>query len=241
MGGMFVKPACSRAQGAPLAVLCAMLFVAGCAISGVEGSDSAREGRLRYSDCPGGMIEDLEDGDNQAIKQEGRGGYWFTYSDKAGSTVSPMGAFKPAPGGVHGSKYAARFCGKVADAGQTLYVGMGLSLVDPKRPYEASKYKGISFWVKGGAEMRVMLLDQNTDPSADRCTDCYNHFGVNFYAPEEWTRFTIPFDKMTQKEGWGDQLAGVSSKALIGIQFEYKTPGREYDIWVDDIAFVGCE
>ena len=52
-------------------------------------------------------------------------------------------------GGANGSKHSAHMSGKVG-GGAVVYAGMGFNFVDPKGPYNASGYKGISFWAKAG-------------------------------------------------------------------------------------------
>ena len=56
--------------------------------------------------CPNGMLDDLEDGDEQTLKTDNRGGYWFTYVDKFGPTIEPK-KFKPEVGGPPGSKLSS--------------------------------------------------------------------------------------------------------------------------------------
>ena len=70
------------------------------------------------------------------------------------------------------------------------------SLLNPKGKYDASKYKGISFWAKGPGKVRFKTPDVNTAPEGDKCSDCYNDFGVDLYIAEQWQRYTIPFDRM---------------------------------------------
>lgn len=191
--------------------------------------------------CPDGLIDDLEDGDSQITKKEGREGYWFTFADKEGSTVFPKGDFKPEAGGPNGSTHAARFHGKMATAGKSLYVGMGFSFLNPKGSYDASKYKGISFWAKGPGKVRFEVPDVDTQPEGDKCSDCYNNFGVELYLTDQWVRYTVPFERLAQQPGWGDPAPGVDAKELFGVQWQFKSPGVDYDIWIDDIEFVGCQ
>src|SRR3954451_14838500 len=98
---------------------------------------------------PDGLIDDFEDNNNQINVVGDRGGYWYTYADKEGSTVWPEqgdkgGTFTLVEGG-HDSKYAASFKGKLA-AASIVYAAMGLNFQDPKGPYDASKYVGITFF-----------------------------------------------------------------------------------------------
>ena len=111
-------------------------------------------GTTGFKECgPKALIDDGEDGNNQNLPNDNRGGYWYTFRDKKGTTIEPVagedgGTFAMSEGG-HGSQFAARFHGKIG-TGAPLFGGMGMNFVDPKAPYDASKYAGISFWAKKG-------------------------------------------------------------------------------------------
>ncbi|MDP9000991.1 MAG: hypothetical protein M3O46_12860 [Myxococcota bacterium] len=205
-----------------------------------EFGATAAARREKLGSCPKGLIDDLDDGDSQVVKTEDRDGYWFTFVDTEGSTVSPKGDFKPDAGGPNGSKFAARMHGKIGSTGKSLYAGMGVNLRNPKGAYDASKYKGVSFWAKGPGKVRFEALDVNTSPEGDRCRDCYNHCGVELFLSNDWTHYTVPFDRLAQQPGWGDPDPEVTRNALFAVQWQFKTPNADYDIWVDDVAFVGC-
>jgi endoglucanase len=194
----------------------------------------------RLNSCRYGLIDDLEDGDSQIAKLEEREGYWFTSADPEGSTILPKGDFKPDGASFNESKRAAHMHGKMARSGKSLYVVLGFAFLNPKGNYDASKYKGISFWAKGPGKVRFQVPDVDTSPEGDKCTDCYNHFGVDLFLTDKWTRYTIPFDRMAMQPGWGDPAPEVNAKALFGVQWQFNTPGADYDVWVDDVEFVGC-
>ena len=191
------------------------------------------------------VIEDGEDGDGRALVREGRGGYWYTYVDKAGSRVQPApNAFKMAKIGARSSKGAIRFQGKLSDKNDS-YAGLGISFVNPKRIYNASRYEGVSFLAKRGnknlTSLRLKLPDANTDPDAGNCKECYNDFGVDFQLTDSWTRYVVAFADLEQETGWGNpQPDHIDPKNLYGIQWQFSTPGSQFDIWIDDISFVGC-
>src|SRR5689334_20090506 len=85
------------------------------------GAGSATAPSNAKSCGPDGIIDDAEDGNNQVSDVGGRGGYWYTFLDKAGSSVSPKieaqgGKFAMSPKGANGSELAANAKGKVATA-----------------------------------------------------------------------------------------------------------------------------
>jgi endoglucanase len=181
-------------------------------------------------------IEDMEDNDNRTLVREGRGGYWYTSVDPEGSTIEPAGNFKmSAPG--RESKHAARMRGKMASAGWSVYASMGFSLGEAG-PYDASRYRGISFWAKGPARVRFKVPDAYTAPGGGKCKDCYNDFGIELALTDKWERYTIPFEWLSQQPGWGDPRPEVAADQLYALQWQFGTRGREFDVWVDDVAFI---
>jgi endoglucanase len=183
------------------------------------------------------LVEDGEDGDNRILVRDGRGGYWFTSVDNEGSSIVPGGNFKMSAPGRNGSKYAARMRGQAATSGFSVYVLMAFNLADPTGPYDASKYAGISFWAKGPAHIRLKVPDAYTAPGGGKCKDCYNDFGIELALTSEWERYTIPFEWLSQQQGWGDPRPEIAANGLYGIQWQFGSRGRSFDVWVDDISF----
>ncbi len=217
--------------------------------SQLTGADAAS--RPDAAPCgPEAKIEDGEDNNNQTMVQDGRSGYWYTYVDTEGSTVTPTagaqgGVFQPSPGGANGSQYAMRFHGDISNA-NIVFSGMGMNFVDPKGPYDASKYKGVSFWAKKAPgttpNVRVKFPDVNTDPDGGVCSACYNDHGRVIKLTDEWTQYFLAFDSLSQERGWGSPKTGsLDATQVYAIQFQVNDKGQKYDIWVDDIAFTGCQ
>jgi len=194
-----------------------------------------------------GLIDDAEDNDNQTANAGNRGGYWYTYVDKAGSSVSPTagdqgGTFSMVEGGSNGSRYAANVKGEIGKA-DTVYAGMAFNFVDPKGAYDASRYAGITFFAKRAqgstAKLRVKVPDAQTDPTGGTCSECFNDFGFDLELGTEWTRYVLPFEKMRQMEGWGaPRPSRIDPSKIYGVQFQIGEKGASYDISVDDVAFV---
>ena len=76
------------------------------------------------------------------------------------------GTFAMSEGGKS-SQFAARFHGKIG-TGAPLFGGMGMNFVDPKAPYDASKYAGISFWAKKGENSTPKVRLKVPDPTPTR-------------------------------------------------------------------------
>ncbi len=231
-----------------LVAIAGMASVA-CGGGGGPKAPAPKEGAEAVAACgQDGLIDDCEDQNNQVVVHQGRSGYWYTYVDEAGSTVTPTagaqgGTFVMSEGGVNGSGYAARMNGKVGSGG-TVYVGMGMNFVDPKDAYDASKYGGIKFYAKKGAgsgRIRIKIPDGDTEPDGGKCQECFNDFGADVELTEAWTEYVLPFYLAKQEDGWGDTFNKILPNSLYGIQWQTNTPGANFDIWVDDIAFVGCD
>jgi endoglucanase len=195
---------------------------------------------------PDALIEDGEDTNNQVLVQDGRSGYIYTYADAEGTSIEPAGGgqFSMTPGGANGSQYALRMSGQLGKGG-VVYAATGMNFVDPKGPYDASKYKAISFFAKKGpgstSKVRIKLPDKNTDPDGGVCGACANDFGMNLKLTEEWQRFIVPFSSLRQESGWGNpRPRSVDPSAVFAVQFQVNDKGRPFDIWVDDLAFTGC-
>ena len=129
---------------------------------GARGAPGAPIGTTGLKECAAeGMIDDGEDGNNQNMPDDNRGGYWYTFRDKKGTTIEPVagedgGTFAMSEGG-HGSQFAARFHGKIG-TGAPLFGGMGMNFVDPKAPYDALEVRG-----------HLVLGEEGRELDAARC------------------------------------------------------------------------
>lgn len=229
-----------RAVGLGLALV-ALVSGTGCITApGYEYGTTPKAKALDLPPCgENAAIEDGEDGDGRVLVRDGRGGYWFTFVDSEGSRIDPpSGPFKMGEPGHAGSKHAARMRGHMAESGKSIYAGMGFSFADPRGLYDASKYTGVTFWAKGPGRVRVEVPDVHTSPEGGVCKDCYNDFGVVIVLENDWHKYTIPFDWLQQRPNWGDPFPKIEPKQLIAMEFEFGAAGRDFDISIDDIAFV---
>jgi hypothetical protein len=217
----------------------------GAAPPSAKPADSAVSAPGSAKACPDNAIDDAEDNDGKVLAVKDRAGYWFTYADDNGSTISPFKKFEMATGGANGSKYSAHMTGKMSTKGDSVWAGMGFNFGDPKKPYNATAYKGISFQAKIGPgstdKMRVTLADANTDPDGKVCKACYNHFGADVTLTDKWAKYTILFSGMAQQSGWGDpHPPSIDASKVYGVQWAESTAGASFDVWIDDVQFV-CE
>jgi hypothetical protein len=222
----------------------ALLLVAGCAHFGPPTGGAGLSPLSSGSTCADrSYIENAEDGDAQILGIEGRNGYIYTYRDALGTQITPStDAFVVSSGGAKTAKNALRFHGRLAEKADA-YAGMGFGFLSPESAYDASSFTGITFIAKrsgtSAADVRLKIPDGNTHPGANVCKECFNDFGVTFSVTESWTRYVIEFADLKQEGGWGDpRPPGLNNEELFGIQFQIAARGKDFDIWIDDIAFV---
>lgn len=208
------------------------------------------------SACPGGLapaanglLDDFEDGDNQGTLEDGRDGYWYTSHDSLGSEFTlPAQGFATAEGGAEGSTSAVHIKGKTGGGGDQAWgVEIGLNFRNtPSEPYDASKYTALFFRAKNGStesdkKVRVALADVNTDPSGALCTSCFNHFSGNIELESDWKEYTLAFDDLRQRPGWGaPRPAHVTPDKLVKVAFQMGG-GKDFDLWIDDLKFLECK
>ena len=227
-----------------LAVTLFSVCAVGCVAPGAQVSSG---GSAALKACgPDGVIDDFEDNNNQNAVVDGRGGYWYTFVDDVGSTVWPEagkagGTFTPSEGG-NNSKFAGEVKGKIGTAA-IVFGALGMNFVDPKGQFDASKYEGLTFFAKRGPnstnKVRLKVPDMNTDQEGGICSECFNDFGADLTLTEQWQRFVLPFKDMKQMDGWGaPRKPHIDPSKIYGMQWQVNVPGADYDISIDDVAFI---
>ncbi len=195
------------------------------------------------------VIDDGEDGDHQVLRHDGRGGYLYTYADGRGTLVTPLpgaegGRFAMTVGGANGSLYSARMYGVTGDD-PVAFAGLGFGLVDPAAAFDASGYEGIAFFARCGPDstntLRVNVPDESTSPTGRICTECFNDFGVTIELTEQWQEYRLPFSAMEQLPGWGSpRPERLTPSQVYSVQFQISGSERRFDVWIDDLTFMGC-
>jgi hypothetical protein len=219
----------------------------GAATTFATSSLPAPQGSPHYGPASACAIDDMSDGNNRILTNAGRGGYWYSYVDSAGSTITPpAGApFIMSPvSEPNVAGFAARFLGNMSTA-QIIYAGIGFTLTQPKGAYDASRYTGVSFWAKASVgstkNVRFKIPDVSTDPDGKVCTGCYNDFGTDLVLTESWNQYVIRFSDLTQLSGWGaPHVPRITQAALYAMQWQISSPGTGYDIALRNLSFTGC-
>ncbi len=218
-------------------------------------ADASAPSTAALSSCPGGLapaadgnVDDFEDGNNQTNQEGGRDGYWYTAKDSQGSSFEvPAQGFATAEGGADGSTSAVHVKGTTASGGDQAWgVELGMNFLSSQGElYDASKYQAFSFKAKlgdKGAEkkVRVSLADANTHPSGAVCASCYNHFNSSIELTPEWKEYTLAFQDLKQRPGWGNpRPASVNAAKLVNVNYQIGG-GKPFDLWIDDLKLLEC-
>jgi hypothetical protein len=189
-------------------LLCLLLPASGCITTPAsETSWSAKVRAVRPIPCRDqATIDDLEDGDTQTLKVEGRGGYWYSMVDQYGSTLTPQ-QFKPDAPGHEGSKKGRLVLFMSAPlVASMLCCGCG---GDDSEPRPAPNYCAA-----------IKPLSDTPDPGSGP-VDCSVLDGLELYILDD-------FEPGSASSGWyidnGGKLLSADVKIVSGV-------GSESDLW----------
>jgi len=192
------------------------------------------------------LVDDLEDGDGSIKQIGGRRGAWYVYNDgsNAGTQSPASGEYPLQEGGLEGSKYHAMTKGS---GYSTWGAGMGFDFNNPSdgcqpsqlpQVYDASGYDGLVFLARGSGSVRVKLLTADVVPlesGGDCSSDCDNAHQRLISLEDQWQQFEVRFDDVAQLSGGADVF---DAARLMTMQFQ-ALAGKEFEIAVDDIGFLG--
>jgi hypothetical protein len=190
--------------------------------------------------CGHGVIDTMEDGDNDICDDEGRVGKWYTFNDGTGVQTPPQsGAMNPTriPGGRGSSHFAMHTFGNGCTGwGDALGLNLNTTSDGAVAPYDARGFSGITFWARGIGMTHFVVPEVATAPPKDggSCVQgCADSYGASVDLQETWKQTTIPFDSLDQLGlgTWAPFLANT----ILAIQFLVPCEGP-FDLWVDDIA-----
>ncbi|XXT20954.1 hypothetical protein WME94_05210 [Sorangium sp. So ce429] len=193
------------------------------------------------------MIDDMEDGNVSILKGDDanpRVGAWFTYHDESeGGAQEPddaaglVTATTPERGD---SKLAVHTSGNDRFAEWGAGIGFHLSNAD----YDATGYRGITFWARAeegfSTDLLVAFVDRQTHPGGGICgpaegqVPCYDHFHTRVTLASEWRHVKVPVECLIQT-GYG-VFDALAQGGLRDIQLSFSA-GQAFDLWIDDVAF----
>lgn len=205
------------------------------------------------------LIDDCEDHDNR-IKRvqhpEGvfRNGFWYTgvvpsdsnaVIEPAPGTEVAMSRHPETPAAPSASnEYAFRLLARQLNEDEPGYGAIaGFNFLEPKAPYDASSFSGISFSARASAviDARFKIVIKGTDPSGGICSgnNCSDHFFIEVKVGTEWAPYRVSWvGTALQQEGWGTQV-DFEPTELMSMEFfvpAYET-NPEVELWIDDVTF----
>jgi hypothetical protein len=177
------------------------------------------------------LIHDFEDGTLQLPLIDGRGRAFFHLVTSGageltvGTTTSQMGAC--------GSTLFMRLRGMDIPAGRNGHI-QALFVEGPagtNRDYDARAFSGVRVSLRASSPqvVRLKLPDGNTTANL-----AYDHFSINLNVTTSWRTYVVPFSSLRQL-GTGPPRPALDLERLFGIEFQ--TPERDFDLWIDTIAF----
>ena len=185
------------------------------------------------------MIDDLEDGDLNGLKLEGRNWSWSQFDDQSdGIQYLTIVQEEEAPGTGNSVLYVKGGDWKKRGA------GLHANLAYKSSPrsygfYDASVYSGIQFWVKTYEldQLKVSIGIPATT-SVDDGGSCFSkppgHFEKLVPVSNNWAHIKIPFEAFILNEG--KHSLPLDPSQIKGIHFSFETL-KDYEVWMDELSF----
>jgi len=214
-------------------------------VSSTGGTTSATGGT---GGC-GYLIDDMEADTGQICHGNGRVGLWYTYLDtSASSAITPAtsGAALPSyMSSPRGTSYYAMHVQGYYSTYAALAVWLNkATFAGTTGTYDASAYKGITFWAKGngngggfnaiGQMASTEMVKYGGLCTATSCAGDY--YTLTGLSSTTWKQYTVPFTSLTggtvtpfdPTSTWSFEFQFYSTTSLAGVAF---------DLWIDDLSF----
>lgn len=185
------------------------------------------------------MIDDLEDGDLNGLKVDGRHWSWSQFDDESdGVQLLTIQQLSNAPGKGDKVLYLKGGGWKYTGAGISAYL---VNRVAP-RPfgyYDASIYQGIEFWIKSmglkGLTLKIGTQETTSLDNGGLCIkNCAADLELSFGTTGDWQFIKIPFQNFISP---GFDTKGLLDPTHIkAIHFSIDTLD-DYEVWIDDLRF----
>ncbi len=223
--GFFDKPASSSSAKSSSSVASSSSVTSSSSVN--PGISSSSEKPTSSSSvvvaAPAGMVDDFEDGDNQAYTS----GYWFAYNDKGDKGASTFSNEEDAENGgyvvifpaTNGSTTMGGLKDIKLDQGGNEYdpyVALGLNLAEEDEAYDLSSCKAISYDYIGAAHNFKAILAGD----GKGAVTAYDRHTAAVPASTSWTTANIAWADLEQA-GWGETVA-LSKNKVSAFHWEVK-------------------
>ncbi|HET9958045.1 MAG TPA: hypothetical protein VFQ61_26290 [Polyangiaceae bacterium] len=187
------------------------------------------------------MIDNFEDQDLLLTRVNGRVGSWSPFGDGSDGSAAELKT-EPIPGRRAASAQALHYSG----AGFTDWgSGFGFdfsnnsSNENTKKPWNASTYKGVTFWAKSAndSSFTLQLLDRNTHVAGGVCQTCECAWGKSLELSSEWQRYIVLFSELTLSSGCDPVPTAFDKSGVVMMQLLF-SKNATADLEIDDVALL---
>lgn len=177
----------------------------------------------------GNLIDDMEAATGRICAGAGRVGAWYAFNDDTGmqwpSKAAPGTPIQtsrlPTP---RGQSWRAMHTYGLSFSAWGGGIGFDLSFDGVRYGcYDASRYSGIRFWLRGAADTSVGF---RVNAQSNTAMQRGGRDSLTLPLGPEWVEYVVPFDELSSPSEL-DRLASV----------QFKVSGRAFDFWVDDVSF----
>jgi predicted chitinase len=172
---------------------------------------------------------------------DGRAGTWADLHDTAAAATVTMAA-EATTGGPPGNTRAIHYKGSAPG-------GWGATLAATiANCYDASIYKGISFYIKGNpaagnSQIKFSMHSPISEPApSGGCSmedsaagKCYDHFASVVNLTDQWQRVSLKWADL--KQNCASDPAYVPQAEILTLSFSILAPTAGFDFWVDNLSF----
>lgn len=197
--------------------------------------------------CAGAnVLADMEANDGKVCATGGRSGGTFYFNDGTGDQwppPDPLGfeQFSPLEACRGTSAVALHTKGNVFTSW-----GAGVVIKFSEQGWDASAYKGMTFWAKSPTRTRITFGIATTETQdvayGGDCVprdglQCADHFSTSRTINTGWMAYTITFSEMRQR-GFGVPAPSttINTATMTELNITFPT-GQPFDVWIDDVVF----
>jgi hypothetical protein len=171
------------------------------------------------------LIDDMEDGDAEVAVREGRGGYWFSFNDGAGTQSLVMNDT------CDRDPATSRGCVQSVASEFPEYAGFGFSFDANDAPFDASGFRGLRFHAKGVDTkfVTMSLVTASSEAAAGGLG-----FETEFAVDSDWQQVNVAFADLQPSNWYTGALVELRSDELVRVEF-LTFGGQPHEVFIDDV------